>query len=261
LLFMFCHGSEEKWILNVNFFKSLISSDNMTINIEDNDRLKYYQWSDIVSKILKIDNDNSFAIIIAKQIIEFCSQPKMNLSLDTYLSKISKILFDKYFEIVWLYFGDGIIGEYNTFFHLKYIIGSKQDFYESKIGIVFSCSEKNERILEWCRQNVDKAPERIALMMPLDIVVGDVISWHPFSKAIIDEFGDNKNLLSHLSSNMETFGSIGSSIPHYNTQKILLEKLIYHEIPRVKEWAIDMLEYTKKSIKREQLNDEQLFLT
>jgi hypothetical protein len=51
-------------------------------------------------------------------------------------------------------------------------------------------------ILTWCREHPDKAPERLAHMMPLNVTEDGKIKWHPFSKAIIDEFGDNENVLS-----------------------------------------------------------------
>jgi hypothetical protein len=86
------------------------------------------------------------------------------------------------------------------------------------------------------------------------------IKWHPFSKAIIDEFGDNEKVLRQLASNMGTFGTVGSRIPYFTTQKKLLEELSISKIQRVKEWAIKMLDDTEKTIKRERLDDDEHFL-
>ena len=98
-------------------------------------------------------------------------------------------------------------------------------------------------------------------MMPLSINENSVIKWHPFSKAIIDEFGDNDDVLSMLASNMGSFGSVGSRIPYFTTQKRLLQELTNHKILRVKKWAIKMLEYTENTINRERIEDEEQFLT
>jgi len=94
----------------------------------------------------------------------------------------------------------------------------------------------------------------------LSVTIEDKENWHPFSKMVIDEFGDYENVLENLSSNMGTFGTVGSSVPYYQTQKALLLELINHKKEKVKNWARGMLDYTEKSIKREQLNDEQMYL-
>jgi len=261
LLYMFCYNSEDKWKLNKDFFKKLICSRNMIIDNDGTGRIESYHWSDSAIKILTKEQDNEFAITIAKQIIEFCSQMQLNYSFDADISNTILHLFEKYFEVTWEYFGQGIIGDYMTFYRLEHMIGSRNGYLGGAEGIVFRNPEHYQTILIWCRQNPEIAPERIAHMMPLHVIEDDEITWHPFSKAIIDEFGDNEKLINELSSNMGTFGTVGSRIPYFTTQKKLLQELVNHPIQKVKDWAISMLEYTEKTIKREQLDDEEQFLT
>ena len=257
LLYMFCYSSEDKWEVNKGFFKKIIGSSNMIIDSDGTGRRESYHLSDTVIKILTKDYDCEFAILITKQIIEFCSQMQFNYSFETSISNIILHLFEKYFDATWEYFGQGIIGDYMTFFHLEQMIGTKNGFLGGREGILFRNPAHYQTILEWCRMYTEKAPERIAHMMPLSINDNDEIKWHPFSKTIIDEFGNNEKLISQLSSNMGTFGTVGSSIPYFLTQKKLLEELITHPIQRVKEWAIGMLDYTQKTIKLERLGDEE----
>ncbi|MBS1775502.1 MAG: hypothetical protein JSS64_04390 [Bacteroidetes bacterium] len=261
LLYMFCYSSEEKWNLNKDYFKKLIGSSNMTIDNDGTGRMESYHWSDAVIKILTKDNDENFAITITKQIIEFCSQRHLNYSFDTYISNTILHLFEKYFDSTWEYFGNGIIGDYMTFFHLEHMIGTRNGYLGGREGIVFRDPNHYPTILAWCRQHPEIAPERIAHMMPLSVNENDQIKWHPFSKAIIDEFGDNEKLIRQLSSNMGTFGTVGSRVPYFQTQKQLLQELINHPIQRVSDWAKGMLEYTEKTIKIEKLDDEQQFLS
>ncbi len=260
LLYMFCYNNDERWDTNKAFFRNLISSGNMTIDNEGTGRLEGFHWSDSVTKILTKDNDNEFAITITKQIIEFCSNPYFNYSFDTYLSNVLLVLFDKYFDSIWEYLGEGIIGDYMTFFHLKHLIGTRNDYINGREGVAFNNKDRSKIIINWCRQHSEIAPERIANMMPLSVKENNKIKWHPFSKAIIDEFGDNEKLLNELSANMGTFGSVGSSIPYYTTLKKILQELVNHKIDRVKDWAVNRLEYTEKTIKREKLGDEEHFL-
>jgi hypothetical protein len=141
------------------------------------------------------------------------------------------------------------------------MIGARNgNVYSAGQGILFRNPSHYETILTWCRRHTELAPERIAHMMPLSITEGDEVKWHPFAKAIIDEFGDNERLLSQLSSNMGTYGTVGSSVPYFLNQKKLIEELLTHPIERVREWAIGMLDYTEKTIKIEQLGDEERFM-
>ena len=59
---------------------------------------------------------------------------------------------------------------------------------------------------------------------------------------------------------MGTFGTIGSSIHNFETQRQLLLELRNHPIELVREWASNKLENTLKTIRREGLNEEENFL-
>lgn len=260
LIFMYCYGNKERLKYSLNYLKTLISEGNMLINNDNTYRLEGHHWSVIVEKILESEEENEFAINISRQIVEFCGEKNFNYSLDTYLSKVLSILFEKYFYTIWDTFGSGIIGDYMTYFHLKNMIGTRNGYMDNRIGVAFTNSEYYGHIIEWCRQNSEIAPQRIANMMPLSINIDDKETWHPFSKMIIDEFGEYENVLKNLSSNMGTFGTVGSSVPYYQSQKTILLELINHKKETVKDWARGMLDYTEKSIKREQLNDEQMYL-
>jgi hypothetical protein len=259
LIYMYCHGYTEKWSLCKEFIKNLIAQDNMIIDISDIGNLDAYHWSDSVDKILKDSNEIEFANDITTQIIKFCSEPHFNYSFDSYLKNTLKILLDNYYDSTWEIIGKGLIGDYLTYFHLKNMLGTRNGNWGHQ-GHLFENSVLNEKILRWVRDNKDKAPIRIANMMPIESTEGDVIDWHPFSKSIIDEFGDVDGVLKELSANMGTFGSTGSSVPYYKNQKTLLEKLLVHSSVKVREWAEQMVEYTDKCIKREQLDDEERYL-
>jgi hypothetical protein len=192
--------------------------------------------------------------------VEFCGEKNFNYSLDTYLSKVLSILFDKYFLEIWKVFGFGIIGDYLTFFHLKNMIGTKNAYIDGREGVAFKNPDNYQYIIDWCKKHKEIAPQRIANMMPLSVSHEGKQIWHPFSRLIIDEFGDNENVLNNLSSNMGTFGTVGSSIPYFHTQQSILTELRNHKKDSVQSWSKKMLNYTEKTLKREQLNDEQMDL-
>lgn len=260
LIFMYCYNNQERFKYSIGYLKELISKDNMLINNDNSYRLDGHHWSGVVEKILDENTEKEFAIVISQQLVEFCGEKYFNYSLESYLHKVHSILFERYFHVVWETFGNGIIGDYLNYFHLKNMIGSKNGYMNKTKGIAFMNPDYFEHIIAWCKQHEDIAPKRIATMMPLSVKIMDKETWHPFSRMVIDEFGDDEKVLENLSSNMGTFGAIGSSVIYYQTQKTILLELVNHEKEKVQNWAIKMIEYTEKVIKREQLEDEQMDL-
>jgi hypothetical protein len=257
LLYMYCSIEENKFLSNRDFFKKLIEDDNMIALENNNTRLDYYHWQETVQKLLTHFRDESLAIAITKQIVEVCAKPNFNFSADAYISNVIIYIFENYFEATWEYFGEGVMGDYLTSFHLENLIGSRNGTGVGRVAATLFKNPANYPILlEWCRKHKEIAPERIAHMMPLSVVENGETNWHPFSKSVIYEFGDSERFVRELSSNMGTFGAVGSSVPYYETQKKLLQQLIDHPIERIREWAEETIEYTERRIKLENLNDE-----
>lgn len=259
LIYMYCHGSNDKWNYCKDFITDLISKDNLIVGVSNLGGIDIYHWSDSIEKILKDSNEVEFSKIIARQIIEFCSELHFNYAFDTYVKNVLKVLLDYYYEAIWEIIGAGLVGDYLTYFHLKNMLGTRNGNWGHQ-GHLFEKPSRNEKILDWVREHNDLAPKRIANMMPIESGNSETIEWHSFTKSIIDEFGSMDGVLEELSANMGTFGSTGSSVPYYKNQKILLEKLLDSKSEKVKEWAEKMIEYTERCIKREELDDEEKYL-
>lgn len=259
LIYMYCYGHNDKWNDCKEFVKHLISKENIIVGVSDIGNIDIYHWSDSIEKILKESNEVEFSKIITQQIIEFCSEPHFNYAFDTYVKNVLKVLLDDYYESIWEIIGAGLIGDYLTYFHLKNMLGTRNGNWGHE-GHLFENDSRNKKILEWVRKHDEVAPKRIANMMPIESGNSESVEWHPFTRAIIDEFGQIDDVLKELSSNMGTFGITGSSVPYYKNQKILLEQLLDHQLENIREWAENMIEYTEQCIKREELDDEERFL-
>ena len=85
--------------------------------------------------------------------------------------------------------------------------------------------------------------------------------FHALVISLLDNYGDNQNILDSLSANMGSFSWSGSTIPLYEQKINALESLIPHKNKIVEDWAIQKIEWTKKDIEREQQReDEEKFL-
>lgn len=259
LIYMYCHGSKDRWNDCKEFINDLITKDNLIVGVSNIGTLDIYHWSDSIEQILRDSGTSEFSKIIAQQIIEFCSEPHFNYSFDSNVKNVLKVLLDEHYETIWEIIGAGLIGDYLTYFHLKNMLGTRNGNWGHE-GHLFESGSRNKKILEWVRKHDEVAPKRIANMMPIESGNSESVEWHPFTKAIIDDFGHLDDVLKELSANMGTFGITGSSVPYYKNQKILLEQLLSHQLENVKEWAEKMIEYTERCIKREELDDEERYL-
>lgn len=259
LIYMYCYGSINKWNDCKQFVRLLISKENIIVCVSDIGNIDIFHWSDSIGRILKESNEVQFSKIITQHIIEFCSEPHFNYAFDTYVKSVLKVLLDDYYESVWEIIGSGLIGDYLTYFNLKNMLGTRNGSGGHE-GHLFENESRNKKILEWVRKYHEVGPKRIANMMPIENWNSESVEWHPFTSAIIDEFGQIEDVLKELSSNMGTFGIAGSSVPYYKNQRILLEQLMDHQLENVREWAENMIEYTERCIKREELDDEERFL-
>ncbi|MDF2454431.1 MAG: hypothetical protein K0R51_424 [Cytophagaceae bacterium] len=259
ILHMYCFDNEPVFTKNTETFVAIIGSDNMLID-NSNRNSEVYHWSDSVTKILSLNNNNvKFAETISAQLIEFYSNHRMDYSIDGYLDDVIVLLLEKYFNEVWLYFGEALLydsGKYS--FHLEHILGANSGFGGITHGVAFRNTNNFLTIMNWCKKTKG-AIGAIARIMPLMEKKDEEVTLHPFAISFINEFGNEDSVLSAISANLGTFGSVGSSIPYYKDQLVILNGLAVHNTQKVKEWATKMIEYTNRLIKREEIDDAERF--
>ena len=256
LLYMYSFNDEERWSAVKKSLRILIITENLIINNSGVGTIDAYHWSHTIEKLLLDSDDKELALITSRQILEFCVEGNFNYNFESYVASVVRALFEKYFSITWQLFGEALMGDYMHYFHLKHLIGSRNGYPDSFVGLAFEKEENWKDILEWCKA-FPEAPRRLAGMMPVNSVSGN---WHPFSNSIIDQYGSDTNVITALDANMGTYGTVGSSIPYFEMQKGLLESLINHPIDLVAQWAKDKLLITDKLIVRENLSNEERFL-
>lgn len=259
LLYMYCFNNKINWHSCSAAMKDIITKENMVINKNIAFQMDDYHWSSSVEKLLTMENDNDFALTIMQQLIDIGSEREYNYNMDPYLPKIYRILFDKYFDITWPIFGKALLAKnYIFILHINHTIGAQKGSRES-VGILFENPERFEKLIAWCKEHPKEAPKRMAHMMPIQAGSGDNIEWHPFAKMIIDNFGANKDVISNLSANIGTYGSIGSSVPYLQSVFWLMQLLKDHPIDLVRQWSVSEANSLRKQIKHEELdNEEQL---
>ena len=83
------------------------------------------------------------------------------------------------------------------------------------------------------------------------------VTWHPFTKRLIDEYGEYPEVLTELYYNMNFISWANSAVPIYTLRKELCDLLINHPKNEVHSWAIELSNYYENEIKKARIEDEE----
>ncbi|MBK6543786.1 MAG: hypothetical protein IPG12_00650 [Saprospiraceae bacterium] len=245
-----CFHNENNWTVYKTVIREIICSENLLI---DNGEIQFdfYHWKDSVLRILSEFKDINFARIIANQIVEHCETSIFASMSDNLLPILEKLISD-YFLDTWDIIGRALISDSKLFWNLKGILNSGF----SKIdGILFSKKIDQKILINWIRDNLIIAPKRIASFMPIDSIVAGKSVWHPISKFIFDEFGDDPKVLDEI--DIHSYSWSGSLIPLFEKRKAMVSVLKNHPKINVQNWADKEIKYFEQRIKEERLKEEE----
>lgn len=172
------------------------------------------------------------------------------------IEHIYNVLCSQYFDDVWPELSEVLLRENDQrwiAYKYQHLLGSTIGGVYNNVGILFRISQ-DECLKQWCLDNPSVAPERIASMVP--IFDGDI--FHPFVVFLLDEFGNNKNVLQNLSANMETYGVTGSAVPLFERRKCALQNYHTKNI-QVRHWINDILIQTDKEIKQTKILEAEIY--
>lgn len=234
-----------------DFVEGIIIEHSLNPQIKD----LYYE---VISILLNDKNRVKLAKHINLEIIKLAKDLSISFVSDYNIEKIYNLLLEFYFGDIWGDLSNALLSDkedYMIFFHLQYMLGSRINKIGMCKGLMFY--GHTDSIFRWCDENPDKAPERLATLVP--IYEGDAL--HPYAKRLIDKFGNNEKVLSSLSNSMGTFSWTGSIIPLYKKKRKIFESLLNHPIQLVCDWAQKNIGYLDKDIEREKRNEaEEQFL-
>lgn len=253
------YGDEAKKILLTPIYKKCIF--NLGFNRKFRRQLDDYKWTETVSFIISDKKEVGFAKFINKSVIDSITWEN-SYHLDNYIQRVYEILLKVHFNSIWPDLSDALLSseeKYIIFFGLKHILGSHIGGVGRSVGVLFDGDI--DSIFNWCADNKPIAPSRLAELTPIfDNNNTDYAKWHPVAIRLIDEYGDIKEVLSHLNSNMGTYSWTGSVVPFLESKKELFKQLTNHRIELVREWATSYIGYLDKDIEAEKNRDAEHFI-
>jgi len=259
LFFDLGYGDEAKKKSLIPIYKKCIFK--LGFNRKFKRQLDDYKWSEAIALIISNEKEVDFAQFINKSVIDSISWEN-SYHLNHHIQSTYEILLKVHFNSIWKDLSEALLStdeDYIKFYGLKHILGSHIGGVGRSVGVLFE-GDLNS-IFSWCDNNKPLAPSRLAELTPIfNNNNTDYQKWHPVALRLIDEFGDIKEVLSHLSSNMGTYSWSGSVVPFLESKKELFEQISDHKIESVKDWANSYIGYLDKDIKREQNRDAENFI-
>ena len=161
-------------------------------------------------------------------------------------------------EIAWPLIGQAIISDARRASRLRYVLGDPYSFGRKTNPAILNLPE--DTLFAWCDASPDAAPAFLALTIPVLAAQGvdaQKRSLHPVIARLLDEFGDRKDVLQAVGSNIHNFSWSGSRTTYYAPYKEPLGKLLHHTKPEVRRWAKTMIHQLNDAVANARNEDEE----
>ena len=233
---------------------SIIKELALRYQLKEDAKRNICEYSRCVAYMLEDYHDDVFAAKINRKLMKVLKRAFMR----TYVEGIYPVLVRQYTSTIWKDFARAFKDkEYSLFlYQIKDEIGSGSGF---GIGPLFQIDRK--RLERLCLKYPDHAPYEMACMCPIfrynpekDKEEGS--AFHDWVIWLLDNFGDQKDVLDGLHSNMCSFFWSGSVLPVLAQRRESLEKIAKHKRAEVRNWAELCLkevdaEYTRENNREE----------
>lgn len=236
------------------YIKSLVKVENLLLTINKKGIIDLYSWQEIMTLLIK-KFQKQICKTISNQIIQYYESISVFSSGDPHIASIANLTLDVDFENCW--------DTYSRLFSEKNTILFWKIFDMSFIsGVTFNhpffCNDdRNSKLLSWLLNNKKIAPWVIRVAPLFDENGTD---WFSFTEELINIFGSDKHFIDELSCNLHSMTSWGSRVPYLTSRLRLVEKLKEHKLIEIRVWAIDEIDRYEKSIKIEEISDDEEFL-
>ncbi|MBU1182550.1 MAG: hypothetical protein KKF00_10385 [Proteobacteria bacterium] len=254
ILYMYCQGNAERWQVCKTVAKEIIIKMPINKSAIQNQH-EMYHWKDITEKLLATEGVD-FAVTISCNIIAACLDEISYSDLLHYVKPITRIIFRQHGREVWPAFSDAIKNaDPLKKYRLSHLLNTENTFEKMKPSVLADLPD--DLLRDWCFQEPDIAPKFVAEVTDIILETEEGTKISPRATFLIDNFGDNKEVLSALTTNISTFGWTGSLVPHYQRELSMFEFLKNHEKVEVREWVNRRIGYLTKMIDREKCRDEE----
>jgi hypothetical protein len=257
ILFLYTKNEAEKFEACKGEMRKILMTPGIICKFDRSSTMDEYYLSESLKIFLfNTYEDQELAIFVSNEIISACAINKSLYLLKHFFEPTIKELLLKYKDVIWPIFSKGLLSENFTLkYNIIHLFDPLNSPKDSSTGILSELPP--DFLLEWCRQESEKAPVLLARMVPIFLKNEDSWSLHPLAKLLIDNFGYRPDVLLEIDRNLGTFSWIGSVIPYYEKQINIMEQLSDHTNYNVRKWANKNIKSLRKKIASEKKTEEE----
>jgi hypothetical protein len=209
--------------------------------------------------------DSELAEVLAKEILEVFDRGVTNLPRSA--TPALEGLLEKHYSVVWPKMRHCLVhGSHRQVFLLADRMRENKDPRLGS-GPVIGLRQyvPDQDLIQWLSEQSEALPIVSSLCNPLADPTGvePYPSWSALAVELIDQHGDNEEVLGHLARNIHTRAWSGSAIPGIDLRIAAFDELKNHSRAKVRCWVSDELAWLRKArvaeLKREEEHDFGVF--
>jgi hypothetical protein len=268
ITYMYTFNDDKKMQECTPFLKQLLTERKCFFNIlksADYNQHILYSLNEATKKLLQQgEPDQELASQLTKEIINLCLAAPSTFMISHEMGEVIGILLSpKYIETSWPIFGEAIVLKDRTVsFCLKDILGGEASCDSTGYQWNPCLLDKIPLALvsQWCEENRQKAPYFLSEAILPIITINKRKDWSPLALYLLDNYGEDNEVLSGLTQKMHQFSWMGSLIPFYETWLNAFTNLHNHKNRTVKKWTEENIEYLTRMIQETKAEDDELGL-
>ena len=209
-----------------------------------------FEYGRLVADLLEKRHDVSFAQAMNRKVIDGLNQNFYHGNFDF----IYPALFNYYLDDIWDDFVKAFLSDDYAIFwiQVQYTIGSGFNF---GVGPMFK--DNDERIKKMCMDYPDKAPAKIASMVPVFLKpIDKVDSYSPLFLWLLENYGDCEEVRSGLHANLYSFSWSGSVLPLFEAHKRCLQHIPPSPKEVINQWVTNCINELNERIKKEKEHND-----
>jgi len=216
-----------------------------------------HHFEELMTWILGKGRDDADARAVALDLGKQLADDPEGDSVDL-IKPLLPILLSGFSEIVWPLLGQAIVSGHPQSWRFEHLLADTYSFDAAKNPSILRLPE--EALFSWCHAHPEVAPAFVAAIVPVltsndPETPGRTI--HPVTQRLLDEFGDQKGVLSSLESNMHTFGWRGTPATYFSLYREPFGVLETHPIGAVRRWAKKMVANFQRQIDAARQEEEE----
>lgn len=254
IIFMYWFGNKECLEEIRNNLKALV----LAISFPEEQRVFHtdiYHWHELAKNILCTE-DEEFAILLSKQLINGCKQDFNHGDISEYIKPLLSEIMGQYGIALWPLFGEAIkTGKGLELYWLQQLLDREDSFSNPQDSILSLLP--TEEVIEWCERNKDKGPKFVASCINIFEIEDEVQKPTRLFIAILEKFGDDPSVVNNLNANLGTKSWSGSLVPYLEVDKTALMPLLEHTSRNIRSWTKGYIEQMDRQIEYESTRDDE----